>query len=171
MNNAFSSKAILANQMQFLNKLRKITVRDCSSIQVVYDLKGLSAKEGDVGLLPSLNELKLINLPMLTQLCNKVPNGILDLSKLKVLKIDNCSRFKYAFTWSMASCLFHLQEIQLKCCEMMESIIMEKENEEEDVSQVTFSSLKEISITECPSIKALFISTDIHFTHQVSILL
>ncbi|XP_065867352.1 uncharacterized protein [Euphorbia lathyris] len=143
---AFFSKAILANQLQFLNRLLRITVRDCDSLQVVFDLEGLSTEDGHVGLLPKLNELNLINLPMLSRLCNKPPTGILDFNKLQVLKIKNCSKLSYAFTWSMASCLVQLRKIELKNCEMMERII--KGEEAEDAARVILPSLNSV-VVEC----------------------
>ncbi|XP_065848440.1 uncharacterized protein [Euphorbia lathyris] len=154
---AFCSKAILANQMHLLNKLRKITVRACESVQVIFDLEGLSAEDGHAWLLPQLNELHLINLPILSQLCNKAPRGILDFNKLKVLKIKNCTRLEYVFTCSMASCIFNLQEIHLKNCEMLEAIIKEEEAKDSGTSDLEFPSMNKISIRECPSFKS-FIS-------------
>ncbi|XP_065848654.1 uncharacterized protein [Euphorbia lathyris] len=151
---AFASKAILANQLPFLNTLRKITVSDCELVQVVFDLEELSAEGRSVGLLSQLNEIKLTNLPMLSQLCNKAPRGILDFSKLKVLKIDNCSTLEYAFTWSMASCLFQLQRIEMENCEIMETII--KEEEAEDVAQVILGSLEYIHVECLPKLSSIY---------------
>ncbi|XP_065849458.1 uncharacterized protein [Euphorbia lathyris] len=152
--NAICSKAILANQLHFLNRLTEITVSDCESVQVVFDLEELSAEGRSVGLLSQLNEIQLTNLPMLSQLCNKGPRGILDFSKLQVLKIDNCSRLEYAFTWSMASCLFQLQMIEVKNCEMMETII--KEEEAEDVTQVILDSLQYINVECLPKFSSIY---------------
>ncbi|XP_065849854.1 F-box/LRR-repeat protein 15-like isoform X1 [Euphorbia lathyris] len=151
---AICSKALLANQLHFLNRLRKITVSDCESVQVVFDLEGLSAEGRSVGLLWQLNEIQLANLPMLSQLCNKAPTAILDFSKLTVLKINNCSKLEYAFTWSMASCLFQLQSIVVKNCEMMETII--KEEEAEDVAHVILGSLEYIDVQCLPKFSSIY---------------
>ncbi|XP_065867358.1 uncharacterized protein [Euphorbia lathyris] len=154
---AFFSKAILANQLQFLNRLITITVRDCDSLQVVFDLEGLSTEDGHVGMLPKLNELNLINLPMLNRLCNKPCTGILDFNKLQVLKIENCGKLSYAFTWSMASCLFQLRKIELKNCEIMETMI--KREESEDAAKVILRSLDSVVLQCLPKFSSFYSGT------------
>ncbi|KAJ9185577.1 hypothetical protein P3X46_005194 [Hevea brasiliensis] len=139
----FTSNAISAHLLQFLNKLRQINVTDSDSLEVVFDLEGLSSDNGHVGLLPRLSELKLMNLPMLRQLWNKHPHGILDFKCLRWLKIENCSSLKYIFTGSMALCLSQLQYVELKYCNMMEGII-----EVEEANKMIFPSLKSM-ILEC----------------------
>ncbi|XP_058000274.1 uncharacterized protein LOC131169102 isoform X2 [Hevea brasiliensis] len=160
----FTSNAISAHLLQFLNKLRQINVTDSDSLEVVFDLEGLSS---DNGLLPRLSELKLMNLPMLRQLWNKHPQVILDFKNLRLLQIENCSSLKYIFTGSMALCLSQLQEVELKYCNMMEGII-----EVEEANKMIFPSLKSMileclpkfsnfcsrsSNLECPSLKKMSI--------------
>ncbi|KAJ9185573.1 hypothetical protein P3X46_005190 [Hevea brasiliensis] len=163
----FTSNAISAHLLQFLNKLRQINVTDSDSLEVVFDLEGLSSDNGHVGLLPRLSELKLMNLPMLRQLWNKHPQGILDFKNLRLLQIENCSSLKYIFIRSMALCLSQLQEVELKYCKMMEGII-----EVEEANKMIFPSLKSMileclpkfsnfcsrsSNLECPSLKKMSI--------------
>ena len=119
------TKAISSNLLQSLNRLTKLEVKGCASVVEVFDLEGLSLStdQGHVGLLPRLNELCLIDLPMLRHLWNKDPKGILELKNLKSVEVDNCSSLKYLFTQTEATCLVQLQEVKLKNCYMMEGII------------------------------------------------
>ncbi|XP_050213564.1 uncharacterized protein LOC126664968 isoform X2 [Mercurialis annua] len=150
------TKALSANLLHSLNKLTKLEVRKCGSMEQVFDLEGMSPDKGRVGLLPRLCELRLIDLPMLRTLWNKNPTNILDLRNLTLLKVENCNRLKYAFTQNVSLCLVLLQEIHLKKCPMMEGIIEQGESEEEVVSEIICPSLKKISIHDCPNLRTLF---------------
>ncbi|XP_058000238.1 uncharacterized protein LOC110660410 isoform X2 [Hevea brasiliensis] len=160
----FTSNAISAHLLQFLNKLRQINVTDSDSLEVVFDLEGLSSDNGHVGLLPRLSELKLMNLPMLRQLWNKHPHGILDFKCLRWLKIENCSSLKYIFTGSMALCLSQLQEVELKYCKMMEGIIevgkcqrleaMIIDESEYNNEVVEFNQLRSLKLNDLPNLRS-----------------
>ncbi|XP_058000235.1 uncharacterized protein LOC110660411 isoform X2 [Hevea brasiliensis] len=157
----FTSNAISAHLLQFLNKLRRINVTDSDSLEVVFDLEGLSS---DNGLLPRLSELKLMNLPMLRQLWNKHPHGILDFKNLRLLQIENCSSLKYIFTGSMALCLSQLQEVELKYCNMMEGIIevgkcqrleaMIIDESEYNNEVVEFNQLRSLKLNDLPNLRS-----------------
>ncbi|KAF2294527.1 hypothetical protein GH714_012240 [Hevea brasiliensis] len=173
-----------ANVLPFLNKLEKLQVEYCDSAEIVFDLEGLSADDGHIGLLPQLSKLRLTNLPMLRHLWNKDPLGILEFNNLRLLHVENCNSLKNIFTWSTALCLMQLEEIKLSNCNTIEDII-EKEGPEEATSSADkmilpslkfvdleclpkFSSfysgssnleclsLKKLSIYECPSMKNVF---------------
>ncbi|XP_058000241.1 uncharacterized protein LOC110660410 isoform X5 [Hevea brasiliensis] len=160
----FTSNAISAHLLQFLNKLRQINVTDSDSLEVVFDLEGLSSDNGHVGLLPRLSELKLMNLPMLRQLWNKHPHGILDFKCLRWLKIENCSSLKYIFTGSMALCLSQLQYVELKYCNMMEGIIevgkcqrleaMIIDESEYNNEVVEFNQLRSLKLNDLPNLRS-----------------
>ncbi|XP_050237725.1 uncharacterized protein LOC126687270 [Mercurialis annua] len=150
------TKALSANLLHSLNKLTTLNVSDCGSMEEVFDLEGMSAYEGRVGLLPRLRALHLNDLPMLRNLWNKDPTKVLDLRNLTILKVENCNSLKYAFTQTVSRFLVQLQEIHLKKCHMMEGIIKKEESEEQVTPEIIFPSLKKISIHECPNVKTLF---------------
>ncbi|XP_050213563.2 uncharacterized protein LOC130014652 [Mercurialis annua] len=136
-------KALSANLLHSLNKLTSLEVRDCGSMEEVFDLEGMSADEGRVGLLPRLYEIHLIDLPMLRSLWNKNPTNFLDLRNLTVLKVENCNSLKYAFTQSESLFLVQLQAVHLKNCHMIEGVL----------SEIICPSLKKISVHDCPNLK------------------
>ncbi|XP_043814374.1 uncharacterized protein LOC110618951 isoform X2 [Manihot esculenta] len=173
---AMYNKAIPSNVLVFLNKLEELEVKDCDSAEIVFDLEGLSA---DDGLLPRLRKLELTSLPMLRHLWNKDPRGILEFKNLKWLHVGNCSSLKYIFTWSMASGLLQLEEIEIYNCKMIEGIIENEEAADKIIllpslksvvlkylprfsklcsgwSNVECPLLEEMSIHECPSLKNIF---------------
>ncbi|KAF2294487.1 hypothetical protein GH714_011871 [Hevea brasiliensis] len=181
---AISDIPVPANLLPFLNKLKQLQVEYCDSAEIVFDLEGLSADDGHIGLLPQLSKLHLTNLPMLRHLWNKDPLGILEFNNLRLLHVENCNSLKNIFTWSTALCLMQLQEIKLNNCNMIEEII-EKEGLEEATtfadkmilpslkfvdleclpklssfysgsSNLECPSLKKLSIYGCPSMKNVF---------------
>ncbi|XP_058007404.1 uncharacterized protein LOC110653611 isoform X2 [Hevea brasiliensis] len=181
---AISDIPVPANLLPCLNKLKQLQVKYCDSAEIVFDLEGLSADDGHIGLLPQLSKLHLTNLPMLRHLWNKDPLGILEFNNLRLLHVENCNSLKNIFTWSTALCLMQLQEIKLNNCNMIEEII-EKEGPEEATSfadkmilpslkfvdleclpkfssfysgssNLECPSLKKLRIYECPSMKNVF---------------
>ncbi|XP_050237707.1 uncharacterized protein LOC126687246 isoform X2 [Mercurialis annua] len=145
------AKALSANLLHSLNKLTTLEVRECGSIEEVFDLEGMSIVRA--GLLPRLRELRLSDLPMLRSLWNEDPTKILNLRNLTVIKVENCNSLKYAFTQTVSLFLVKLQEVHLKSCLMMEGII---EMEEQVVSEIICPSLTKISIHDCPNLKIDF---------------
>ncbi|XP_050210420.1 uncharacterized protein LOC126660788 [Mercurialis annua] len=141
------TKALSANLLHSLNMLTTLEVRDCGSMEEVFDLEEMATDEGRVRLLPRLSKLHLIDLPMLrANLWNKDPTKNLDFRNFTVLKVENCNRLNYAFTQSVSLCFVLLQEIHLKKCAMMEGIIKKGESDEEVVPEIICPSLKKISI-------------------------
>ena len=141
----FSSTAIPTNKLNSFKNLKKIKVKGCESVERVFDLEGLSASDGQLDLLHQLRELHLFNLPKLTQICNKNHEGILDFRNLKLVKLENCGIMKYAFTQSMVLCLWKLEKVQVRSCEMMEGLIEAEEAAESD-NKIVFPELKSVAL-------------------------
>ncbi|KAJ6380163.1 hypothetical protein OIU76_016756 [Salix suchowensis] len=139
---AFVSNAIPSNLLQLMNNLRHLYVRNCDSLEEVFDLEGLNAEEGHAQRLPNLKELQLIDLPRLRDICSRDPQGILDFKNLKWLKIHNCSSLRDLFTPSMASALVQLHKIEIRNCAMMKKIITEERVEEAATYRIIFPVLK-----------------------------
>ena len=70
-----------------------------------------------------LNELHLIDLPMLRNVWNKDPEEILSFENLTLLKFHNCGDLTNVFTLSMALGLANLQQLEVKRCTSVKHII------------------------------------------------
>ncbi|KAJ6757250.1 hypothetical protein OIU74_026487 [Salix koriyanagi] len=158
---AFVSNAIPSNLLQLMNNLRHLYVRNCDSLEEVFDLEGLNAEEGHAQRLPNLKELQLIDLPRLRDICSRDPQGILDFKNLKSLKIHNCSSLRDLFTPSMASALVQLHKIEIRNCAMMKKIITEERVEEAATYRIIFPVLKVIVLESLHSLTSIYSGTGI----------
>ncbi|CAK7340800.1 unnamed protein product [Dovyalis caffra] len=158
---AFVSNAISSNLLQFMNNLRHLYVRNCDSLEEVFDLEGLNAEEGHARLLPNLKELQLIDLPRLRNICNKDPLGILDFKNLKLLKVHNCSSFRNIFAPSTAFGLAQLHKIEIRNCPLMEKMITKERAEEAATYRIIFPVLKVIVLESLPRMTSIYSGTGI----------
>ncbi|KAF2294544.1 hypothetical protein GH714_012435 [Hevea brasiliensis] len=145
----------------FLSKKRnELVVERCDSVEELFDLEGLNADEGDVGLLNYLNELRLIDLPRLRHVWNDDPQGILSFKNLTLLQVQNCSSLTNIFTLSMASGLVNLQHMELKRCCLVEHIITKEAEEEIAKDKIMFPSMKSISLECLPNLSSFYSARD-----------
>ncbi|KAF2294561.1 hypothetical protein GH714_012603 [Hevea brasiliensis] len=160
---AFFSNAVSSNLLKylFLSKMKnELVVERCDSVEELFDLEGLNADEGDVGLLKYLNELRLIDLPRLRHVWNDDPQGILSFKNLKLLQVQNCSSLTNIFTLSMASGLVNLQHMELKRCCLVEHIITKEAEEEIAKDKIMFPSMKSISLECLPNLSSFYSARD-----------
>ena len=83
------SSAIPANLLRCLNNLERLKVRNCDSLEEVFQLEDVNADEHFGPVFPKLYELELIDLPKLKRFCNFTWN-IIELLSLSSLWIENC---------------------------------------------------------------------------------
>ncbi|KAF2294531.1 hypothetical protein GH714_012278 [Hevea brasiliensis] len=168
---AFFSNAVSSNLLKYLflsnqsvfsypKSKYELVVERCDSVEELFDLEGLNADEGDVGLLKYLNELRLIDLPRLRHVWNDDPQGILSFKNLKLLQVQNCSSLTNIFTLSMASGLVNLQHMELKRCCLVEHIITKEAEEEIAKDKIMFPSMKSMSLECLPNLSSFYSARD-----------
>ncbi|KAF2294538.1 hypothetical protein GH714_012357 [Hevea brasiliensis] len=168
---AFFSNAVSSNLLKYLflsnqpvisypKSENELVVERCDYVEELFDLEGLNADEGDVGLLKYLNELRLIDLPRLRHVWNDDPQGILSFKNLKLLQVQNCSSLTNIFTLSMASGLVNLQHMELKRCCLVEHIITKEAEEEIAKDKIMFPSMKSISLEFLPNLSSFYSARD-----------
>ncbi|XP_048134460.1 uncharacterized protein LOC115733773 [Rhodamnia argentea] len=143
--------AIPSKLMLVLEKMTRLHVCDCESLEEIFDLEGLKPVE-ITRVLPQLQDLGLVNLPKLRQLWNKDLQGTLRFSSLFSLTLYNCSNLRYAFTPSMARCLANLCKIEIKECGEMEEVIAEEEGQVSVVEKITFPMLNMMKLECLPNL-------------------
>lgn len=158
---AFFSNAISSNLLKHLSCLNELAVERCDLVEELFELEGLNADEGDVGLLESLEELRLIDLPRLRHVWNKDPQGILSFRNLTLLKVENCSSLTNIFTLSMASGLVKLKHLELKRCNLVEHIITKEAEEEIAKDNTIFPSMESMSLECLPNLSSFYSASDV----------
>ncbi|XP_048135721.1 uncharacterized protein LOC125315313 [Rhodamnia argentea] len=143
--------AIPSKLMLVLEKMTRLQVYNCESLEEIFNLEGLEPVE-ITRVLPELRDLGLVNLPKLRQLWNKDLQGTMRFNSLFSLTLYNCSNLRYAFTPSMARCLANLREIEIKQCGEMEEVIAEEEGHVSVVEKITFPMLYMMTLECLPNL-------------------
>ncbi|XP_043814384.1 uncharacterized protein LOC110618489 isoform X3 [Manihot esculenta] len=158
---AYFSNAISSNVLKHLHLLKKLAVERCDSVEELFELEGLNADEGDVGLLKSLEELRLIDLPTLVHVWNKDPQGIMSFENLTLLQVENCSSLTNIFTLSMASGLVNLQHLEVKRCNLVDHVIIKEAEEEIGKDNTIFPSMQSIILECLPCLSSFYSASDV----------
>ncbi|XP_043814388.1 uncharacterized protein LOC110619224 isoform X2 [Manihot esculenta] len=158
---AFFSNAISSNLLMHLSCLNELAVERCDLVEELFELEGLNADECDVGLLESLEELRLIDLPRLVHVWNKDPQGIMSFENLTLLQVENCSSLTNIFTLSMASGLVNLQHLEVKLCNLVEHIITKEAEEEIAKDNTIFPSMESMSLECLPNLSSFYSASDV----------
>ncbi|KAG8650645.1 hypothetical protein MANES_07G062324v8 [Manihot esculenta] len=158
---AFFSNAISSNLLKHLSYLNELAVERCDSVEDLFDLEGLNDDEDNDGLLKSLKELRLIDLPRLRHVWNKDPQGILSFRNLTLLKVENCSSLTNIFTLSMALGLVKLKHLELKRCNLVEHIITKEAEEEIAKDNTIFPSMESMSLECLPNLSSFYSARDV----------
>ncbi|KAG8650690.1 hypothetical protein MANES_07G061980v8 [Manihot esculenta] len=158
---AFFSNAISSNLLKHLSCLYMLAVERCDSVEDLFDLEGLNDDEDNDGLLKSLKELRLIDLPRLRHVWNKDPQGILSFRNLALLKVENCSSLTNIFTLSMALGLVKLKHLELKRCNLVQHIITKEVEEEIAKDNTIFPSMESMSLDCLPNLSCFYSASDV----------
>ncbi|CAK7340829.1 unnamed protein product [Dovyalis caffra] len=148
--------AISSNLLLSLNNLEELDVRNCESLEEVFNLEGLNSDQGHVGLLSKLERFQLIDLLKLRNVWNERLHRIFDFRGLKLLKVHNCRSLKNIFTPSIAAVLVQLQELEVKWCPMIEEIITKGLEEEVKTEKIIFPQLNSIILESLPNLTSFY---------------
>uniref|UniRef100_A0A2P2MRK2 Putative disease resistance protein At4g27220 n=1 Tax=Rhizophora mucronata TaxID=61149 RepID=A0A2P2MRK2_RHIMU len=146
------STAIPSNLLPFLDNLLELEVKNCDSVERVFDLTPTYAQDGQIGTLPRLNKLQLVDLPRLKHVWNEEPKGFFDFTNLEVFKLYNCANLRYIFTPCTCLGLERLRELEVKDCPLIEEII----SKEATTYNVVFPLLTSISLEHLPNLTSFY---------------
>ncbi|XP_039173302.1 uncharacterized protein LOC120295795 [Eucalyptus grandis] len=128
------SKVIDFLSLVKLRKLQTLSIKDCISVQEIFDLVGPSTG-GNVETLFELTNLNLWGLSSLRCIWNKNPCGIVRFHNLKKLDVFCCDKLEFLFLPSTVQSLPQLGALEVGFCEKMEIIIMEEEGQGMETSK------------------------------------
>ncbi|XP_011013199.1 PREDICTED: disease resistance protein At4g27190-like isoform X3 [Populus euphratica] len=117
-----------------LNNLRKVEIKDCKSLEEVFELGDLpgegSSEEKEMPLLSSLTTLELRRLPELKCIW-KGPTRHVSLQNLARLDLYSLDKLTFIFTPSLAQSLSKLESLRISACGELKHIIREEDGERE----------------------------------------
>ncbi|KAG2663955.1 hypothetical protein I3760_16G056400 [Carya illinoinensis] len=155
-------KLFSSNTILWVPNLEVLEVKDCGSLEVVFDLEGLQVLENRKPFLAVLSNLKLWNLSGMSHVWKNIPPGFQGFQNLVSINILECHSLRILIPASIVKLLVQLQVIKIRDCNLMENIIqMEYEAREERREDILSSkahslkrpSIKNIKLLGCPNLK------------------
>ncbi|XP_022753315.1 probable disease resistance protein At4g27220 isoform X2 [Durio zibethinus] len=130
----------------FLLKLKTLIIDKCRdmtcAIPILQSLEWLEVNYCDeMQVLFQIAELKSIQ---------QGPSHHVSLQSLKVVRIDNCNKFRYLFPSSVAKSLGQLETLNISDCLELEEIIPKTE-----VTNINLQSLREVHVSGCSKLTSL----------------
>ncbi|XP_059656467.1 disease resistance protein At4g27190-like isoform X2 [Cornus florida] len=118
--------------LQRFEVVEKLTVRDCDSLQVVFNLEGLEdIKRGA----PQITKLDPYH-------------------NLTFLTVASCNSLKYLFSLSIARNLTNIEQLSVRSCNAIEEIIKNEDQGEEDggMDEIVFPKLQFMNLDHLPNL-------------------
>ncbi|XP_034899041.1 uncharacterized protein [Populus alba] len=159
-----------AKLLQALKNLESVKIKDCKSLEEVFELGEAdegSSEEKELPLLSSLTQLQLSKLPELKCIW-KGPTGHVSLRSLACLYLDSLDKLAFIFTPSLAQRLPKLESLRISDCGELKHIIREEDGEREIIpespgqddqaspvnveKEIVLPNLKELSLEQLSSI-------------------
>ncbi|XP_058737798.1 uncharacterized protein LOC131609970 [Vicia villosa] len=160
-----SAKLFSFDWMKQFPKLETILLRDCVSIEMVFDLEGNPEVIENGILFPLLKELDISYMDHLLYVWGNVPCSVGGFHNLRVLKISRCNSLKYVFTSVIVKAISNLEKLEVRDCEMMENIVVwgrddkEDDNIKEHVIMNGFGKLCYLSLLNLPKLVNVYLDS------------
>ncbi|KEH19445.1 Rpp4C4, putative [Medicago truncatula] len=143
-----------SNVMQVLQTLEELEVKDCDSLEAVFDVKGMKSQEILIKENTQLKRLTLSTLPKLKHIWNEDPHEIISFGNLHKVDVSMCQSLLYVFPYSLCPDLGHLEMLEISSCGVKEIVAME-----ETVSmeiQFNFPQLKIMALRLLSNLKSFY---------------
>lgn len=143
------------NVLQRLQSLEELYVEGCDRVEeITTKCEEHVLEEVAIGKLYQLRKLSLQQLPKLTNVWRQETLGFPNLTCINIYK---CNSLRSLFSPSLASSLVQLQELSVSYCDIMEAIIIER-NEEETMTKknIMFPHLRSLSLGYLPSLVGFY---------------
>ncbi|XP_039690151.1 uncharacterized protein [Medicago truncatula] len=143
-----------SNVMQVLQSLEELEVKDCDSLEAVFDVKGMKSQEILIKESTQLKRLSLSTLPKLKHIWNEDSHEIISFGNLHKVDVSMCQSLLYVFPYSLCPDLGHLEMLDISSCGVKEIVAME-----ETVSmeiQFNFPQLKIMALRRLSNLKSFY---------------
>ncbi|KAG5552144.1 hypothetical protein RHGRI_010296 [Rhododendron griersonianum] len=143
-----------SNLIECMEKLERLHVEECGSVEVAFDLGELNIGEGNgniaIAIFPCLASLTLTELPKLRHVWANYPPRISQgFQNLKSLYVSFCGSLRILVSPFVARLLVNLKELDILGCEAMEAIIDWEEEEVDDgIKTIVFPQLTSLTLKD-----------------------
>ena len=156
-----------SNLLQVLHGLEDLEVRDCDSLETVFDVKDMKSKGMLVKQTSQLKRLTLSSLPKLKHIWNQDHHEMISFGNLCIVEVVECQSLLNLFPLSLCQDLKHLESLMVTSCGVREIVSMEDESTENNftfphLSYLELSRLEKLKCfypgrhtLECPSLETL----------------
>ncbi|KAM4108511.1 hypothetical protein ACB094_03G050500 [Castanea mollissima] len=108
-----------------INIFPQLEIRDCNSVEEVFDIRGVSVDEICDTVSTWLRVLRLFNLPKLEHVWSSDPHAILPFQNLCEVEVSNCKSLKSFFPILVAKSREQLESLTIGDCGLEEIVAME----------------------------------------------
>ena len=141
------------NMLRRIQNLESLQVRDCNSVEEVFEVRGANVDE-ICGMVPTqLRVLTLINLPKLKHVWTSDLLSILTFQTLREVQVSNCKSLKSLFPTSVAKSLEQLERLEISDSGLEEIIAVEEGSE---TVQFMFPRIISVSLELLPKLKCFY---------------
>nr|POE86112.1 disease resistance protein rps2 [Quercus suber] len=142
------------NMLRRLQNLENLEIRDCNSVEEVFDIRGENVDEICDTVSNKLKVMTLFNLPKLKHVWSANLRAILTFQNLDTIKVSNCKSLKSLFPVSVAKSLEQLRELEIRDCGLEEIVAMEEGLE--TVTKFVFPRLYSLRLFSLPELKCFY---------------
>ncbi|WCJ43237.1 Disease resistance protein At4g27190 [Euphorbia peplus] len=138
-----------------LQNLNDLVIKNCDSLQEVFDIHGLiNAKEME-RVTVQLKRLDIRNLLNLSSVWNEDPKGVISFDEISSMHVWDCPNLNSLFPLSIAKGLQQLELLELDNCGVVELVTKDEEAEEEALEFV-FPRLKRLDLWRLEKLEFFF---------------
>ena len=143
-----------SNVMQVLQTLEELEVKDCDSLEAVFDVKGMKSQEILIKQSTQLKRLTLSSLPELKHIWNEDPHEIISFGNLCKVDVSMCQSLSYIFPYSLCVDLGHLEMLKIESCGVKEIVAVEETGSME--INFNFPQLKVMKLYHLTNLKSFY---------------
>nr|XP_023920782.1 probable disease resistance protein At4g27220 [Quercus suber] len=143
----------LPNMLRSLQNLEELEIRDCNSVEEVFDIRGVNIDE-ICTVSNKLRVLMLFNLLKLKHVWSSDLQAILTFQNLREVEVSNCRSLKSLFPFSVAKSLEQLNWLTIQNCGLEEIVAMEEGSE--TMTKFVFPRITYLRLQSLPKLKCFY---------------
>ena len=142
------------NMLGRLQNLIHLFIRNCNSVEEVFEIRGVNVNEICDMVSIQLRILRLSDLPKLKHVWSSDPQTMLTFQNLREVQVSSCKSLRSLFPASVAKSLEQLEELYIDDCGLEEIVAMEEGSE--TTTKFVFPRLISLSLNMLPDLKCFY---------------